>query len=258
MQIKIPDSASRFLKENATTVLTAGGVVGTVATAVLSFRAGTKYERIIHDAEVERTARATSDGPGPLTAMDKAKLVGVHVIPPVAAVGVTVGCIVMAHRMSATKAAALAAAYGVSKKELEEYKAKLEEKLGVQKSEKAKAEMAQQRLNDNPPPSSTTFVLMGEDVVCYDKATDRYFRSTMEKLRKAELAINNEIGKYGSAKAQFFYSELELEPTTWTQNAGWKRQIELEVSHAFTPDERPCITIDFDHLPDPNYQMDYS
>lgn len=255
MQIKIPDAASRFLKDNATTVLTAGGVVGTVATAVLSFRAGTKYERIIHDAEVKSITDATAD---PLSIMDKAKLVGVHVIPPVAAVGVTVGCIVMAHRMSATKAAALAAAYGVSKKELEEYKAKLEEKLGVQKSEKAKAEMAQQRVNDNPPPPSTTFVLMGEDVICYDKATDRYFRSTMEKIRKAELATNNEIARYGSAKAQFFYSELEQESTTWTNNAGWRRQIELEVSHAFTPDERPCITIDFDHLPDPNYQMDYS
>jgi hypothetical protein len=258
VQIKIPDAATRFLKDNATTVLTAGGVAGTVATAVLSFRAGTKYERIIHDAEVQRTAQATADGPGPLTVMDKAKLVGVHVIPPVAAVGVTIGCIIMSHRMSATKAAALAAAYGVSKKELEEYKAKLEEKLGVQKTEKAKAEMAQKRVNDNPPPSSTTFVLMGEDVICYDKTTDRYFRSTMEKLRRAELATNNEIARYGSAKAQHFYSELELEPTTLTQNAGWSRQIELEVSHAFTPDERPCITIDFDHLPDPNYQMDYS
>jgi hypothetical protein len=248
----VQDTAVRFLRENATTVLTAGGVVGTVATGVLAFRAGMKAERIIHDHEFTVTVEDEHH----LTHVEKVKLVGVQAIPPVAATGLTIAAIIMANRLSATRAAALAAAYGISQKQLEEYKAKLEEKLGVQKTEKAKAEMAQERVSQHPP--QTTFVLMGEDVLCYDKATDRYFKSTMEKLRRAELATNNEIFKYGSAKAQFFYSEIELEPTTWTQNAGWRRAIELQIHHALTPDERPCITIDFDHLPDPNYEMDYS
>ena len=264
MQIRIvQDAATRFLRENTTTVLTAGGVVGTVATGVLAFRAGFKSAEIIETERKFRYEDVAEDQLGDIeranlepTKTEKVQKIWLHVLPPVAIGGLTIGAIIMAHRMSAARAAALAAAYGVSQKQLEEYKAKLEEKLGVQKTEKAKAEMAQERVNQHPP--STTFVLMGEDVLCYDKATDRYFRATMEKLRKAELATNNEIVRYGSTKAQFFYSELELEPTSWTQNAGWSRQIELEVSHALTPDDRPCITIDFDHLPDPNYEMDYS
>jgi hypothetical protein len=111
VQIRIvQDTAARFLRDNATTVLTAGGVVGTVATGVLSVRAGMKYSEIIRQEEIRRTAEATADhSPGPVTITDKAKLVGVHFIPPVVVGGLTITSVVMAHRMSAAKAAALAA-----------------------------------------------------------------------------------------------------------------------------------------------------
>lgn len=253
MQIKIiQDSASRFLKENSTTLLTAGGVVGTIGTAVLAFRAGVKYERITHEMYDDNI----NPDPDSVTTFDKVKAAAPYVIPPIALGAVTVGAIIMANRMSAKEAAVLAAAYGVSKKELEEYKAKIAEKLSPTKAAQVKEEIAQDRVKENPP--SSTIIVMNDEVLCYDKPTDRYFKSTMEKIRRAELATNAEISRYGFAKAQFFYSELEMEPTTWTSNAGWNRAIEVEIAHALANDDRPCITIDFDHMPDPNYQMDYS
>lgn len=258
MQIKIiQDSASRFLKENATTLLTAGGVVGTVATAVLAGRAGFKAARIIQNETDEINAAAgTRVKVEQLEVKGQIKLVWPQFIPPVAAGTATIAAIIMANRMSAKEAAVLAAAYGISKKELEEYKAKIAEKLSPTKAAQVKEEIAQDRVKENPPAS--TIIVMGDEVLCYDKSTDRYFKSTMEKIRRAELATNTEINRYGFAKARFFYDELEMEPTTWTSNTGWNRSIEVEISHALTNDGRPCITIGFDHFPDPNYQMDYS
>jgi hypothetical protein len=253
----LQDSASRFLKENSTTILTAAGVVGTVTTAVLSVRAGLKSAEIInkHVAE-QQTLNDEPLLPSDFTTTSKIKLIWPQFIPPVAAGTATIAAIILANRLSAKEAAVLAAAYGVSKKELEEYKAKIAEKLSPTKAGQVKDEIAQDRVNEHEPPS--TIIVMADEVLCYDKPTDRYFKSTMDKIRKAELAVNTEIHRYGYAKASHFYSELEMEPTTWTSNTGWNREIEVEISHALTKDDRPCITITFDHFPDPNYEMDYS
>lgn len=256
MQIKmLQDSASRFLKENSTTILTAAGVVGTVGTAVLSFRAGMKTSEALMSARMDRVTPDNEPNPE-MTTMEKVKVIAPHVILPVGTGTATIAAIILANRLSAKEAAVLAAAYGVSKKELEEYKAKIAEKLSPTKAGQVKDEIAQDRVNEHEPPS--TIIIMGDEVLCYDKPTDRYFKSTMQNIRRAELAVNGEINRYGFAKAKFFYDELEMEPTTWTSNTGWNRAIEVVISHALAKDDRPCITIDFDHYPDPNYEMDYS
>jgi chorismate synthase len=248
----IQDSASRFLKENATTLLTAGGVVGTVATGVLAFRAGVKYERLTYQAEFTVTVEDEIH----LTVVDKAKIAAPYVIPAVAVSGAAVGAIIMANRLSAKEAAVLAAAYGISQKQLEEYKAKVAEKLTSTKQKQVDEEIAQERVDKNPV--SNTIIVMGDDVLCFDMPTGRYFTSSMEKIRKAENAANAEIIQHGWAGADQFYDELEMEPTTWTKSVGWNDKFELEISHALAKDERPCLTINFSRMPDPNYRMDYS
>jgi hypothetical protein len=193
--------------------------VGTVATGVLSVRAGMKYSEIIRQEEIRRTAEATADhSPGPVTITDKAKLVGVHFIPPVVVGGLTITSVVMAHRMSAAKAAALAAAYGVTQRQFEEYKAKVTEKL-----------------------------------------TGRYFTSTMEKIERAVNAVNAEINLHGYCPAAMFYDELELPPTTWTDDVGWNRECmaELAITTTMAPDNKPCLAIDFVYLPKLDYQRMY-
>lgn len=243
------DAAAQFLKDNSSAVMTAGGVVGTIATAVVSFRAGMKTERKIHDHQFTVTVEEEHE----LSLGDKAKLVAPQFIPPVLLGGVTVGSIIMSHRMSAAKAAALAAAYGVSQKQLDEYKAKVAEKLGVQKKEKLDSELAQERVQNNPPPGQ--IIIVGDEVLCYDMPTDRYFKSTMERIRRAENAANHQINHHGYCDASFFYDEMGLKPTTWSDNVGWSKPFNLDISTVMASDKEgnetgtPCITINFSELP---------
>lgn len=247
MHIKfVQDSAARFLKENASTLLTAGGVVGTVATGVLAFRAGAKYERLTYEAEFTVTVEDEHH----LTTIDKAKIAAPYVIPPIILGGATIGAIVMSHRITAGKVAALAAAYSLSQNQLEEYRAKLEEKLGIQKSEKAKAEMAQERANNTP--GSGAIVIYGDEVLCFDEPTGRYFKSTMEKIRRAENSTNQEILKHNFADASHFYSELELPGTRWSDDVGWTTPFTVDVSTIIV-DDKPCLSIDFNPMP----RLDY-
>jgi hypothetical protein len=253
VQIKlVQDAATRFLTDNATTVLTATGVVGTVATAVLSFRAGMKSERIINDNRFTVTVEEETE----LSTMDKVKLVGGHVVPPVATGAGTITAIIMADRISAKRAAALAAAYGVAQGQLDEYKAKVLEKLGVQKSEKLHADLAQDRMEKNQ--NANQVIIIGDNVLCYDMATDRYFQSSMEAIRTAENKANREILECGYYSATDFYDQLGLESTTWSDDVGWHQNFQLEYSTIPAKDGRPCLAIDFSRLPTSDYVREHS
>src|SRR6059058_4028175 len=144
--------AAVLLQENTSTLLTAGGVVGVVATGVLAWRGGRKYETIFLDnidalnAELDleteegREQYTTVDT---VTTLTKIQWAAPHVALPIVSGGLTITAIIFSHRMNAQKAAALAAVYGLSQKQLEEYKAKVAEKLSPKKQQEAVDELAQ-------------------------------------------------------------------------------------------------------------------
>lgn len=249
-----------LLKENASTILTAGGVVGTVTTAVLAGRAGFKAAEILRLEEEDRTyearmARGEKSDPTAtielelLTKTEKVKLVGMHFLPPTLTCTATIISIIMANRMSAQKAAALAAAYGLAEGRLNEYKEKVAEKLTPAKEQKIQDELAQEKVNQTP--GASQIVIVDGEVLCFDRSTGRYFRSTMENINKALNATLAEILHHDYASASFFYEELGLPGTTWTDDVGWNTDMlpDLTFSTVLSEDNRPCIAIDFKVLP---------
>lgn len=255
MQI-IHDAQQRvqeFVSENSSTLLTAGGVVGTVGTAVLSGRAGFKAAQII---EEEKRAVRETEGPDfepEFNKFDMIKLTAIQFVPPTITVGATVASIIMANRMSSARAAALAAAYGLSQKQFEEYKAKVTEKLTGPKKQQINDELAQERVNRAGP--SQIVIFDGNDVLCFDEPTGRYFKSSMEKINSAVNATNQEIISHGHARASHFYDELELPSTTWSNDVGWNldNMVELDISTTQADDGRPCLSINFARFPIEDY-----
>jgi hypothetical protein len=252
-------SAKKFVADNATTILTAGGVVGTVTTGVLAWRSGyTAYERLLM-AEFERAHDASGkpipldDDIPPMSKIEKVVVVGPQIIPPVVIGGLTITAIIFSHRMSAQKAAAMAALYGVSERQLREYKDKVSEKLTGPKEQQVKDELAQQRADQTP--GSQQIVIVEGDVLCFDELTGRYFRSTMEEIRKAVNDTNERILHNDSVSAGFFYDLLGLPPTTWTNDVGWNTDnlLDLEYSTIKSYDNKPCISINPRYLPVTDY-----
>ena len=252
----VKQKAVALVSENATTLLTAGGVVGTVATAVLTGRATFKAAEIIRDHEVELVVEADGHTMG-LSNWERTRLVWPLYIPPVLTGGATIGSIVMANRMSAQKAAALAAAYGLAERNLSEYKEKVAEKITGPKKQQIDDEIAQDQVNRTPG-GENLVIVEGGDVLCFDRVTGRYFKSSMEKIKKAVNATNAEILRHNSATASFFYDELELEGTVWTDRAGWGmgEQISLTISTVLH-EGKPCIAFEFNPLPSFDYDGTY-
>jgi hypothetical protein len=185
-------------------------------------------------------------------------LAGPHFIPPVVTGGLTIVAIIMSHRMSGQKAAALAAAYGVSRKQLEEYKEKVAEKLTGPKREQTDAELAQERANRAPGADAVVIVAGEGDVLCFDEPTGRFFKSSMEKIRQAVNSVNQRIlaGKE-YADLNSFYEELGLPDCTWGDEVGFNvhNLIELTYKAIISPedDQTPVIAIDFKRLPTEDY-----
>jgi hypothetical protein len=249
-----------FVSENSSTLLTAGGVVGTVATAVLSFRGGMKYQDkyldnidklnagLDLDDENDRANYVTVDT---LPTWTKMQWMTPHILPPVLTGGATIAAIIFSHRMTAQRAAALAAAYGLSQKQFEEYREKVSEKLTGPKKQQIDDELAQERVNRAE--GSTQIIVMGDEVICFDEPTGRFFKSSMEKINRAVNSANAEIIHHGYISASYFYSELELEPTTWSDEVGWNSPFEVNITTTITPDGKPCLAVDFKTLPSADY-----
>lgn len=251
-------SAKQFLADNATTILTAGGVVGTVGTAVLAWRGGRKYENVYLDRIDELNADLdleTEEGRKEYTTVNnlpiqtKVLWAFPHVAPPVVACGLTCTAIIFANRMSAQKAAALAAAYGLSEKQFREYRDKVQEKLTGPKAQSIDDELAQDRVNGNP--NSQQIIIVEGEVLCYDEMTDRYFRSTAERIRRSVNKTNEMVLQEDGVSATYFYDLLGLDETVWSNEVGFNldNQCDVKISTTKTADDQPCLSIAFRHLP---------
>lgn len=252
--------AGQFLEENASSILTAGGVIGVTMTAALTGKASFRAAEILREKQIQAE---DPDGGFPdrqLTKADKVKAVWPLYIPPVAIGAATIGSIIAANMMSAKRAAALAAAYGISERNLREYKEKVTEKLGLNKERALRDEIAQDRVSNNPP-TKEVLILASGDVLCYDMLTGRYFQSTVENIKKAENRINQELFNHQYASLSHFYEEIGVPPTTYTDEVGWNQMttgaLEVRFSTTTSPDDRPCIAIDFVVPPKPDYTQLY-
>lgn len=247
----------KLITDNSPTILSAVGIVGTVATAYLTGKASFKASEIIADAIEERKALGGFDDRGIANERvfwsntESFKLVWKEFIPAVGSGVLTVTAIFGANRISARRAAALAVAYSISEKRFDEFKEKVYAKLTPQKQEALNTEIAQSRLDANT--SGRPMIIAGSgDVMCYDLPSDRYFKSNMERLRKTENDMNQQaIHDSMPVPLSDFYRCIGLKPMPYSEEVGWTETMlmDIDFSTAMTDDSQPCIVINYDFTP---------
>ena len=256
--------AKFLVNDNSTTMLTGASVVGTVATAYLTGRATFKAARIIDDEQLIRSEAVSAENSGvhapyELTNKTKARLVWKLYIPPFSVGLTTITCIVVANKIASKKIAALAVASGISERALQEYKAKVVQKLGKKEDQAIRDEIAQDRVNQKPVHSGEVIVVGTGEVLFYDMTTGRYFQSTVEEVKKAVNKINYELNHHMYASLSSFYDELGLPATTYSDMVGWNAnaQMDVNLSTTMSSDNRPCIAVEFTPAPFQEYDRLY-
>lgn len=245
-----------LLNENSSTIFTAAGVAGTVSTAVLTAKSSFQAARTIdHKQRDLIDVDLPPDQNVYLTNMEKVKLVWALYLPPVAMGTITVTSIVLAHKIDAKRIAALAAAAGVSERAFQEYKDKVKETLGVRQDQKIRDEVAEDRVKKNPPTTSELIVLNEGKVLCLDSYSGRYFESSMEDIKRAENAVNHQLLHHMDCSLSELYDDLGLTSTAASDSVGWNaaRALDIQVTTTLTPDNRPCLVLEYNPLPFPTY-----
>jgi hypothetical protein len=232
--------AERIVADNSPTILTAIGVTGTVATAVLTGKATYKYMELLEELkEYDR------EHPVELTGREHVELAWKFYIPAVGSGVLTIAAIIGANRVGTRRAAGLAAAYALSEKAFVEYRDKVAERLTPAKEMAIRDEVAQDRLSRTP--GSSEIVIVGTDVLCMDAYSGRYFTSNMEALKKAQNDLNYRVLNDMYASLSDFYNLIGLSTTSMSDEVGWKsdKPMEIHFTTGLAEDGRPCIVLNF-------------
>jgi hypothetical protein len=230
--------------DNAPVILTAIGVTGTLATAILTARASFAAADLLAEEDERRFRMNESQD---ITKTQAVKLVWKGYIPAVGVGITTIACVICANRISTRRIAAMAAAYSLSEKAYSEYREKVVEKFNANKERQVRDDIAQDRVNANPPKDSQIIITGNGDVVCYDLPTGRYFKSNMEKLRSVVNDVNAQVNEVGFAPLSDFYVSLGLKDTPYSEEIGWTTEELLDVHYSavLTEENTPCIAINY-------------
>lgn len=244
-------TVQQLLKDNSTAILTGVGVAGTISTAVLTGRASMKAARMIDFEEHDNVV----DNGHELNLQEKVKLVWMLYVPPVATGALTITAIVMANRLATKQATALAAAYSLTERALNEYREKVIEKVGETKEGDIRDSMVQARMSKNPVNSREVILAGTGEVLCFDTLTGRYFQSSVEEIKRAENSVNFDIVNSMHCSLSKFYDEIGLPPTAFSDTMGFNldNRCEVRFTTELSSDGRPAIAIDFFRLPVMNY-----
>lgn len=246
---KYAKSAEKYIVDNSPAILTGLGVAGTVTTAVLTGQASFKAAQIL--AEERKSVPPPYDFKE--AASEYVRLTWRSYLPAVAVGSTTIACIICANRVENRRAAAVAAAYSLSERAFEEYRAKVADRLGEGKAQEIKDEIHQNRVK-NDPNSAVVMVGSGK-VLCYETYAGRYFESTMEDLKWAQNKLNAQVVNNYYASLNDFYSAVGLPMTDMGEELGWNvdRLLELEFSSVLTEESKPCLAFSFTVTPIRHY-----
>ena len=256
-----------FSRQHSPAILTAIGCVGTVTTAVLSARGYKKacdilaYEVMRRDKEAEQEVApgVTYKEMTPITIdlWDKVELTWQCYAAPVFTGALTITCIIFANKINLTRNAALAAAYEMSRTAYSDYRAHVVERLGEKKEAEMRGEIAQKRILDNPP-TETQMIVCGNDILCMDSTSGRYFRMSIENIRSIENELNKRLITEMWISLNDLYYELGLEKTTAGNELGWDVNrdgfIHFSYDSALDPNNNPCLVLGFLVGPRPDYK----
>lgn len=244
--------ASRLVRTNSPTLLSALAVVGVAGTAYLTFKATWQASKVISDKEsMERIKGDVA----PRTAQEKALLVWKLYIPAVGVGALTIGSIVASNRIQVRRLAAMAAAYGVLTGDFDEYRAKALEMFGDKKVKTLDDKVAEKKMLDKPQPQGIPLE-DGEAWFC-DLFTMRYFKSDRGKVDKARNDLNYHLMHGGDmcADVNSAYGFLGLQSTNAGNLLGWRSDqvVEFVLTPIFMPNGDTATGIKFVPEPDPDF-----
>ena len=199
--------ANKFIKRNASTILTCMGGLGVAATAVIAVKATPKAMKLIEQAKEEKGDE--------LTKWEITKVAAPTYIPAISVGVATVACIFGANMVNKCHQAALMSAYALLDQTHKDYKRKTKEIYGDDAYKRINEELVKEEYNKNEVTTN------GETQLFYDMYSKRYYESTMDKVKEVEYLLNRKIAVGCCATIDDYYRCLGIDGIESGDIIGW-------------------------------------
>ena len=248
---KIFNDISEKMSKHSPEILVGVGIAGMFSTVVMSVKATPKVYSMI---EKEKEVRRLEEKPE-LTKVDILKMAWKPYLPAAIMFGCSTACIIGANSVNAKRNAVLSTACHISERALAEYRDKVVEVIGEEKEKEIRDKVSEDRMKKDSVTSNTVILSKG-DTLCYDTITGRYFKSDVDKIKKAENELNHILitGDYCSLNE--FYDMLDIPATEMGTAVGWNVKdglVEIYFSAQITDDGQPCVVVNYDIQPTYNF-----
>lgn len=243
-------SLKTAIKKHSPEILTGIGIAGMITTTVMAVRATPKAPILIEERKEEIGAEK-------LEAMDMVKTTWACYIPAAITGTLSVACLIGASSVNARRNAALATAYTLSESALKDYQGKVIEMFGEKKNEAVKDAVAKDKVEKNPVVTREVIITEKGNTLCYDAISGRYFKSDIEKIKKAECELNRQMLDDMYVSLNDFYYEIGLDSVKLGDELGWNVDsgyIDLSFSSQLASDGTPCLVIDYSVAPRYDYR----
>lgn len=201
------DYSMKFVKKNASTILTVAGGVGVVATAVLAVKATPKAIQVLEEAKEEKQEE--------LTVLEKVQIAGPAYIPAIITGAATIACIFGANVLNQRQQAALMSAYALLDNSYKEYRAKVVELYGEEAGNKIKDEIVKDKLE------AESITVNDGKRLYFDEYSSRYFEATTEHMLYVENKINRVMSETAGMYLNEYFELVGLERTDYGDFMGW-------------------------------------
>ena len=244
-------SAERILTKYSPRILTGIGIAGMIGATFMAVKATPKALYLIgtkkEEAEVEE-----------LTPVETIKTCWKCYIPATLTTVVSAACLIGASTVSAKRNAALATAYSISEAALREYQEKVIEVVGEKKEKAVRDAVAKNQIERDPVTKSEVVIIdSNSNTLCYEPLSGRYFKSTIDKIKKAEIKLDRQMIQEMYVSLNDFYWEIGLDETDLGDKMGWnlsKGYMDLSFSSQLADDGTPCAVIVYGIPPVYDYQ----
>lgn len=252
----IVKSVQASMTKHKPEILLGIGIATGVTSTVLAVRATPKALSLI-EKEINRQNReivreATKNGNdccnqiSKLTPIDTIKTTWKCYIPATTAGVMSIMCLIGANSVSARRTAALAAAYQISETALSEYREKVIETIGEKKEQVVRDKISRDHVEKNPVSRNQVIITEKGNTLCYDELSGRYFRSDIDRIKRAQNDFNRDLLSEMHKSLNEFYDELGLEHIGIGDDIGWtidKGMMDLSFSSQLADDDTPCVVI---------------
>ena len=227
-------------------ILTGLGIASMFSAIIFSIHATPKAQKAVEKKKKELDKEK-------LTIPELAGVVWKYYIPTALSFGAGAACILGSDTLAKKRTAALAAAYSITETALTEYKNKAVKLLGDRKEKEIFDKISEDEIKKDPPKSNEIVFVTKDGILFREPSTKRYFRSTSEKVRRAENELNRDMRSAMFISLNDVYYALGLEMTDpIMDDIGWHIDydpIEFVITPVAIGDEEVCWAIQYRYEP---------